>query len=62
MVAESLSLWSPWNSADGIRQLLLHFTDGSIESLQPVSMYCDMPFTTTIGGSKKLKKVASYDP
>uniref|UniRef100_A0A5S6QYA8 Sushi domain-containing protein n=1 Tax=Trichuris muris TaxID=70415 RepID=A0A5S6QYA8_TRIMR len=56
-VPAELRLWISWNAADGLKQLLLHYADGSVQLVSPVTALCDMPFTLLLDTEKSLVKV-----
>lgn len=58
VIAESLSLWVSWNAAEGLKEVLLHFSDGSVQSISPLTAFCDTPLTISLFQKmKKVKKV-----
>ncbi|XP_014678587.1 PREDICTED: pappalysin-1-like, partial [Priapulus caudatus] len=51
----TMTLWVTWYAKDGLRDVVLVYTDGSELSLGAVPVYCDMPYTASFDGI--LKKV-----
>ena len=56
-----LIIWANYNTAGGVRNLELEYRDGSLESMGPIEIFCDMPYTmrlTHIG--KKVQAIRLY--
>ncbi|KAL3198460.1 hypothetical protein MRX96_014281 [Rhipicephalus microplus] len=57
VVPSALSIWLPWNSRQGLRELVLFYADGSQNVIKGVTAYCDMPFTMPLHVDKELVKI-----
>ncbi|KAK8760313.1 hypothetical protein V5799_028420, partial [Amblyomma americanum] len=57
VVPSALSVWLPWNSRQGLRELVLLYADGSQDVIKGVTAYCDMPFTTPLHTDRELVKI-----
>ncbi|CDW52559.1 Laminin G 3 and Notch and Sushi and Peptidase M43 domain containing protein [Trichuris trichiura] len=57
VVPAELRLWISWNAADGLKQLLLYYADGSVQLVSPVTALCDMPFSLLLDTDKSLLRV-----
>ncbi|KAH9361682.1 hypothetical protein HPB48_005165 [Haemaphysalis longicornis] len=57
VVPSALSIWLPWSSRQGLRELVLDYADGSHDVIKDVTAYCDMPFTLPLHTDKLLVKV-----
>ncbi|KAH7984058.1 hypothetical protein HPB52_016644 [Rhipicephalus sanguineus] len=57
VVPSALSIWLPWNSRQGLRELVLFYADGSQSVIKGVTAYCDMPFTMPLHADKELVKI-----
>lgn len=57
VVPSALSIWLPWSSRQGLRELVLDYADGSRDVIKDVTAYCDMPFTLALHTDKLLVKV-----
>ncbi|EEC04409.1 pregnancy-associated plasma protein A, putative, partial [Ixodes scapularis] len=45
VVPAALSLWMPWNSREGLSELVLVYADQSEHIMKDITAYCDMPYT-----------------
>ncbi|XP_070175910.1 pappalysin-1-like [Littorina saxatilis] len=59
VVVHTLTLWVTWN-AEGIRRIRLHYDDGTTSVIKATPAFCDLPFTVTLSGPQRLKKVQIY--
>ncbi|XP_013400123.1 pappalysin-1-like [Lingula anatina] len=60
VIPTRLLLWVTWNTVDAIADVELHFIDGATVSLGPITVFCDMPFTTHLDVNQKVNKVCAF--
>ncbi|XP_070533029.1 pappalysin-1-like [Ptychodera flava] len=57
VIPVQLSLWVAWYPTNGVKDMVLVFTDGLEKSLGEIDVYCDMPYTTRLNVNKRVSKV-----
>lgn len=59
VVPAALSLWMPWNSREGLSELVLVYADQSEHIMKDITAYCDMPYTMQLDTDKELVKIVA---